>query len=105
MPDYGTTEYVAPPDSIGPYKIVAISDPPEPDGWHGTLRVALGKVVDDDTRVVSAVWYVRPDGRCVRGIYDLDPHEAEIIYAERVEGEGSRASRYAVANRPRGGAS
>lgn len=101
--NYGTTDYQPPPKRIGPYKIVAVSDPPEPDGWQGSLRVALGRVLDDDQRVVSAVWYVRPDGTCVHGLYDLDPHEAEIIYAERVEGEGHRSARYAVANRKRGG--
>lgn len=87
---YGTTDYrppVAPPG----YSLTYVSEPPEPNGWHGTYRVAMGRLIDAEDDRAWAVWHVRPNGALVDGIYDLEAHHADDIAARRAWAEHSRA--------------
>lgn len=83
MKDWGTTDYE---DAQAPegWTLHRVSDPPEPNGWFGTLRVAVGYRDDE-----WATWFVRPEGYCVHGDYMLDKqtalHDYYVLYRKELE--------------------
>lgn len=90
--DYGTT-YYAPVQLPEGWAIEAITPPPEPAGWYGTLRcvIAHRTTTRHDNPDRWAVWFIRPEGHCMHGGYYRDAADALNDFRDRARKETRRA--------------